>query len=110
MRWKTVGWVALSALLVVVWLVALRLSGAVLLAWLGLSERVALSGDTYGQYWTARMLPDVAPYVWRIWLSGAAGFLPPLVAWGDGPLALRPVAGGASCGISHAFRDALRAA
>jgi len=82
MRWKTVGWVALSALLVVVWLVGLRLSGAVLLAWFGLRERVALSGDTYGQYWTARMLPDVAPYVWRIWLSGAAGFLPPLVAWG----------------------------
>lgn len=81
MHWKTLGWVALSALSVVVWLVGLRLSGAVLLAWLGLTERVELGSDTYAQYWTARMHPAVSPYAWRIWLSGAAGFVPPLAVW-----------------------------
>ncbi|MET0255714.1 MAG: type IV secretory system conjugative DNA transfer family protein, partial [Luteibacter sp.] len=75
-------WVALAALLVAVWIAGLRLSGYVLLAWLGLADRVALGGDTYAQYWAARMLPEVAPYTWRIRLSGVAGFLLPLAAWG----------------------------
>lgn len=82
MRWKTMGWVALLALLAVAWFVGLRLSGYVLLAWLGLADRVALGGDTYAQYWAARSLPQVAPYAWPIRLSGVAGFVPPIAAWG----------------------------
>jgi type IV secretion system protein VirD4 len=58
---------------------ALYLSGFLTLTLIGVQTK--LTWNLWWLYWQAIALPQYAPYVWKIQLAGAVGFILPLAAW-----------------------------
>jgi type IV secretion system protein VirD4 len=69
------------ALLALAFIAGLYLSGWLTLLLLGLTHQVALAWNTYWVYLRALDQPQVAPYAFKIKLSGGIGFGLPLLAW-----------------------------
>jgi type IV secretion system protein VirD4 len=78
MTWKSKFWLGTS-LLAVALIGGLYASGFLTLTLLGLD--VDVSWRTWWPYWQAIALPQFAPYVWKIKVATAVGFIVPLAVW-----------------------------
>lgn len=78
MHWKTKFCLGLTLLSAAV-AGALYLSGFLTLTLIGVQTK--LTWNLWWLYWQAIALPQYVPYVWKIQLAGAVGFIVPLAAW-----------------------------
>ncbi|SKB71649.1 type IV secretion system protein VirD4 [Luteibacter sp. 22Crub2.1] len=78
MHWKAKFCLGLTLLFAAV-AGALYLSGFLTLTLIGVQTK--LTWNLWWLYWQAIALPQYAPYVWKIQLAGAVGFIVPLAAW-----------------------------